>query len=311
MKYKFLIGLLIFSLFLSCEKDDNPIVYTEIANSLDVSIDGTLYQVINENIGGNENCSKLFISTYYYEKDKIQFRLKFEIKKNGELCSVWYDEYDKTLVSPQQLKIFLTPNFNPLSTFSIENFEYNPLDNNVKFDFSGTVFLENQNNITRELSGSIDIKSFHSVNCSVMNSEIDYFSEELKLNSYHSYRTKYANQTQLHRYFINNGHRIDINIEQDFWDFPIGTNFDFEETSVQNNVTFYKYIGDLIANQNPTLNPNEWKNYDTRGNFIIEDKIYENGYKKIIGKINMEVLDTDNIIYTISNLKFSTGSFEQ
>ncbi len=304
-------AFLLFIILFSCEKDDNsaPI---EIINSLDVSVNGTSYKLINENIGGNENCDALYISTFYYEKDKIQFRLKFDIKKNGELKQVWYDEYDRSpnAPSPQLLKIFLTPNFNPLSTFSIENFEYNPLNNNIKFDFSGTVFLENQNHISRELSGSIGIKSFNSVNCSVVNTGIEYFSENINLNSYHNYRTKYNNQTQLHRYFSNNGYRLEINIEQDFWNFPVGTAFEFEETSVQNKVSFYKYIGNLTANQNPTLNLNEWKNYDTRGNFIIEEKIYENGHKKIVGKINMEVLENNETNYTISGLKFSTGSFE-
>lgn len=306
MKHKFYF-LFVILLFMSCE-NNNPIEL-EVVNLLDVTVDGVTYKVFNEYVGGNENCNSLYISTYYYEKDKIQFRLKFDIKKNGELKSIWYEEYDLTS-NVSLLKIFLTPNFNPLSTFNIDNFEYNSLNNNIKFDFSGIVFLENQTHISRELLGSVDIKSFKSISCSIANTEIEYFSEDINLNSYHNYITEYSDQTQLHRYFSNNGYMLDINIEQSFWNFPVGTSFGFEETSTQNKISIYQYVGSLVANQSPAYNPQEWKRYDTRGNFIIDEKTYENGYKKIVGKVNMEVIENNEIIYIISGLKFSTGNFE-
>lgn len=299
---------LVILLFLvaSCDKenDDTPV---KITNNMDVSVDGTNYNLKSEDIGGNENCDYLFVNTYFYKKNEIQFRINFSILKSGELVKASYQELNISQ-SGNQHQLFLTPNFNPTSSFSISNFQYNSNLNTVKFDFEGTVFLEENVETSRFISGSVDILKFVSTPCLASIKSITYNSNDFQFNTTTQISTQYANLSQEHQYYSNNGYKIKFLIENDFWNLPIG-NYEFGKSSIQNKVTFEECIGALQASQSQFYDADDWKNYQTSGSFTVENKFIENGYKKISGKLNINVSYENQTIYTINDADFTAGSF--
>ena len=64
------------------------------------------------------------------------------------------------MVTPQFKQFYLTPNFNPLKTFKISNFYYDETSRNINFDFEGTLFFEDDINITKTVKGKIKIENF-------------------------------------------------------------------------------------------------------------------------------------------------------
>lgn len=305
--FKSYLLLLLLLLASSCNNDDleDEVI---IINSMNVNVDGEDYYAINENVGGNENCGNLYVSTGYHKENERQFHLSIGISNTGQLLSVLYEEYGNPDTS-EPTKIFLTPNYNPLATFNISDFNYDVISGDLSFRFYGTVFFEQENNLTRELSGNINIKSLSSIDCSVAKARISYFSENLNLFSYRNSITEYSNYTQLHKFYSNNGYILDINTNQDFWNLPLGTIL-FNENSTQNKVFLMKKQDDFISNQLATINEHTWLEYDTRGEIIIENKFSENGYKIIIGKLNLELLENGDLIHTLNGIDFRTRSLQ-
>lgn len=70
-----------------------------------------------------------------------------------------------------------------------------------------------------------------------------------------------------------------------------------------------KYNGPNVATSGPTIIPNDWINYQTTGIIKIENKSIENNKKVIKGRINLQLLENNNIIKTYNDIKFVTGSF--
>ena len=306
-KCVFILATLVLSLLSCSSSDDAEKIW--VTNLAAVKVDGKPYQSINENVWGNENCRNIYAGVYFHSKDNIQFRLKFELLKNGALRRVWYDEILLSNTSPLVTQIFLTPNFNPVSTFTIENFVYDEAENFVSFEFSGTVFLENHIATVREISGTYTNKELKRIACEVGNHSIVYNDETFKFNSVHYIASKFTNALpQTHRYISNNGFMIDMKMEDDFWNLPL-TTYPIDENTT-NRIEVFHYIGPLIADQVPFILPSEWQLYTTKGSFTIEGKTHENGYKRISGKIDMEILLGPEVLYTIKGIEYSAASFE-
>lgn len=298
-----------FLIFLvSCENEEFQAEQV-IENEANITIDGFEYKSINELIGGNENCDNLYINTSYFDKNKIDFTLKISVSKNGNLLGVWYEEYILPSNTPQLKKIFLTPNFNPLSTFHISNFNYNSQNGEVEFNFYGIVFLESDNVIQRNISGAIKIKSLKSIACSVAKTGLNYNSENLNLYSYFNSSSKYFDFTQAHNFFSNNGFFITLRSQSDLWFYPIGE-INFNENNLYDRVEFKEAIGPIIASQFQQFNLQQWKEYETSGKIVIEEKYVEKNQKLIRGKINLYVKYNGVEVYNLNNIQFKTISFE-
>lgn len=296
--------------FFSCNPENlSPEPEVQIVNKMLVDVNGESFEVINENISGNENCDKLYINTYYHDKDKIQFRVEFELSKTGQLLRVWYDEYTLPVLSGELARIYLTPNFNPTRTFEISQFYYNEETGEVRFKFQGTVFWEDNNSVTKELAGQIDINALPSMACSTIRSGISYFSEHFHLFSLTHNFIQSNDGTQRHRYFTNNGYILELHTDDDFWNIPLGT-LDFDEKSHTNKITFQKQEGHIVANQLSHLDQYDWIDYQTSGQIIIEDKLIENNDKLITGKLNLTYRNEFGILTTLEGINFRTGSFE-
>lgn len=310
MKILNLINTLILFLLValsSCSKDE-IVQEVNVENQLNININGVQYKSINDKIGGNENCDKLFISASYFDENKIDFTVRFQISKSGQLLKVWYEEYVLPNPAMLQKSIFLTPNFRPLSTFAISNFVYNEATGETNFDFTGKVFLENNSKVERTISGAIKIKSLRTTTCSAVNTGIRFNSEDLNLYSFSEVRTLFPNQTQQHKFFSNNGYRLYINTKTDLWNYPLG-NLVFDENDNIDNVEFAKAIGPIFADQIQNFDLQKWQQYQTSGQIIILNKTIENNQKVITGKINLIVKENNQIIFLLKGINFKTGSF--
>lgn len=308
-KLKYLILFVYLTGFISCTNDDEIIQeQIELINRSSITLNGVEYETINDINSGNENCDNLYVKASFYKKDDIDIRLEINLSKDGQLHSVNYGEYKLPIVGVTILKTFLTPNFYPLKTFSISNFNYNKNTGELSFSFNGTVYFEQDNNVMRTISGSIYNKSFRSIDCSIVKTGLEFKSLDFELHNFHSYRTKFANNTQQHRYFTNNGHIFDINVQDDFWNLPLGE-IEFSQNSSQNNVRILKQLGSVIANQVPSITQHQWLNYNTQGKIYIENKEIINGTKKISGKIDLQMIENGIVVRTLNGIKFSTLSF--
>lgn len=305
---KLLLSILVLTI-VSCSKDEVIAEkQIEVKNLMTINVDGVKYRSINENFAGNENCGNLHVSTAYYEKNNIDFRLTISLSENGQLNYVRYGENKLPIQGVTVMKQFFTPNFNPLRTFNISEFSYNSATRDLSFRFDGTVFFEGDNSKVRNLSGKIDIKSFRTIECGIVKTGISFISPNFTIYDTNSNRTRFANNTQRHRYFLNNGHIIDINVEQDFWDLQLGEIL-FTQSSTQNKVSIIKQLDNIIANQTASMNDHQWLNYGTEGKIIIEKKEIINGTKKISGTINLNMFDNGQLVRSLNGIKFSTGSF--
>jgi hypothetical protein len=283
---------------MSCDREELIV----IENQFDINIDGTEYQSINENVYGNENCNTLYVNANYFFED-TRFSILFDVSKEGDLIKVWYKEYDK------QINSFLLPNFDLLSTFTISDFYYDSITEEVKFNFEGTLYFEDNNTISRNISGKISIKELNTTDCRAVERSLYYDSDNFDLFVFAYKNTEFENQTQLHRFFLNNGFRIYLNLSDDLWFYPLGE-INFDENSQTDKVEFAKYTGTLVADQIQRINEEDWKNFETSGQLIIEEKYTEKGDKMIRGKINLVVKDNGETLYTLNGIDFKTNSFE-
>lgn len=305
--------LFLLPLFLltSCTNDEEKTTIAEniIENETDININGIDYKSTNKNVDGNENCDMLFFSASYNDESKIKFNINFQLSKEGELLKVWYGEYDPKLLTPQIMKIFLTPNFRPKSTFNISNFSRNYETGEVKFDFEGTLFLESNNNVTRNIDGKIKFTSLESINCTTTKTGLSYDSQNFKLLSFYNNSVKFEDEKQYHNFFLNNGYLITLSLSKDLWNNEL-TEIPFTETDLIDRADFRKAIGPIIANQNLNIDQQEWENYQTSGKIILLNKSTEKYGKVITGKLNLIVKNNNQIIYELNGIDFKTGSFE-
>lgn len=290
---------------LSCGTDDtvlNPV----IESKMEINVDGIEYTSINEEVYGSENCQKLYVNANYYKKNVINLSVYFTLSKDGNLLGVRYEE--RPISGSGIIKIFLTPNFNPLSSFNISNFHYNPTTGEVSFNFNGTVFYENDNDVAKSISGKYKIHTLKNIECTVPDTGIYYDGEDIKLASYTHDITRYNNQAQEHRFFSNNGFAIYLHLTKDLSLYPSGEII-FNENDTIDSVAFKQIIGPIIANQMQNCKDHEWKEYETSGNIQIENTYIEKGEKMVSGTLNILVKDHEHVVYALNGIEFKTLSF--
>ncbi|WP_291724944.1 hypothetical protein [Bernardetia sp.] len=309
MKPSILCSLLMLSFlfFTSCSKEEEK---TTFKNKFEININGANYKSINEDIYGNENCDNIYVgASYANENGETLFHIRFQISKTGHLIEARYEEYATLSKNSNYINIFLTPNFNPLATFNISNFHYEPITEEVEFDFDGTVYYADDNSISRNISGSMQATSLKNIDCSVPNTGLEYFSSELNLFSFNNSASEYDNGLQLHRFFSNNGFRVYLSLSKDLW-LQNSDEITFDENTSLDRVDFFETIGDLKADHFKHINEQDWKTYKTSGKIIIEEKYVEKGRNMVRGKLNILVKDNGKIIYNLNGIEFRTSSFE-
>lgn len=303
-QYVFLFSLILLTC-LGCNKeDDTPEPEVVIENELIINVDRAQYRSINENVGGNENCGTLFISTFFYKKDEIKIRLRFTISNDGHLEEVSYDE------TKQNTKRFLSPNFNPISTFNISDFYYEHTTGKLSFKYDGTLFYQWDNNLTKTISGEVNIKSFHTIECSSAERGLFYSGGDINLHNYFSRASKYTNNTQIHWFHCNNGYLFLMYLKNDLWDYPIDESINFDEDKLWDKVEIWRTVGPVVADQNHSPNNQEWDILQTKGIISLKEKYIVNGKKMIKGNIDITAIKDNAIVHDLKDIEFITVSFK-
>jgi hypothetical protein len=310
MKNLFIL-VLFFIILQSCRNDGSEIS-DDISREIKVMVNGERFETSDkkngELISGNTDCNTIFISAIVSNNSK-KYRINFQLLKNGELIRMQCWEVAMSGVN----KLFMTPDFNPRSSFQISDFHYDEVTNYIKFGFAGTLYLEDEPNSqnTKTITGNIDIRSFEKVNCSLpFYQDITYKSNDFNFNTIHGNRSKNeVTLVQNHNFYSNNGYKLTLEAHDDLWSLPTGT-YHFNEMSNSDRVQLEKYIGDIVATQTQTINANDWENLKTIGYFTIDAKEIINSNKKISGKITMSVYQENQQIFEIKNMQYTTGSFE-
>ncbi|WP_340065768.1 hypothetical protein [Ascidiimonas aurantiaca] len=300
------------TLLVNCGADDD-VSTQEFQETLNVRV-GTSDFYIGEGeddhlITGNTNCNKIFIHTLLKNEEK-EYRLSFELLKNGELKKVECWEASENLTP---FKLYLTPNFKPASSVEITNFSYAPATNDIRFGFEGTLYLENEVNTskTKEISGFIELNSFRSIDCALTYLQsIEYNSSSFKFNSIYTSRMEYPETLLTDYQFVsNNGYILNLISENDLWEMPIGT-YNFDMTSSINKVTLKEYKGSLLATQAGLYNEEDWELLDVSGHFTIDNKEESGIERKTSGKINVNVSLHDQLLFNISDMEYHTTSYK-
>lgn len=288
----------------SCETDNEEIAPVEVINNASITVDGKQTEFINEAIWGNTNCDFISVGISNYFEDDEGYTIKFNIGKDGGLRSVKYRER-LPAATTGNIYYFLTPSFNPVSSMIISNFSYDEIRNDIYFEFSGRIYREDDNSIIREVQGTVDVKNHLNIACDIDMPLIDmtYNSGSFSFNSFFHSRSIFSNGIQRHRFFSNNGYRIELISDQNIGDFPIG-NYALTENSTSLFLDLYQYSGVLLATQSPTIVDLDWTKYKTRGNLIISERIETSQEMRIKGHLNIEVLDQNQVIYTIDGMDF-------
>ena len=308
MRVSSLLKLLVpvlFLFFLGCSSDDsqNPFV-----NSLKINVDGTSYNVSDENVGGNENCDMIFINTQYYDENNILFGLNIDISKEGKLVKVEYRE-NNDLATSSTVNYFRTPYYNPLATFSVDNFYYNTSTGEVKFKFAGTLFLENISGESRLIEGEINLTTLQSLPCKTPILGLNFESETISLFSNNPTAYRNAIGVQKHEFFCNNGYFITILLSGDLWNYDLGE-YNFSENDVLNKVEFKEALAPLMVGEF-NAGSQQWKTYQTSGKFIVQNKYVEHNQKVVSGKLNLEIRDNGQLIHTLNGIEFKTYSLPE
>ncbi len=307
--HKTLFILVLILTFLSCDKNNDDSNNQEITRRVSLTLDGTAYEISDSNdgyiISGNTNCQEIYINIEIDNNDTF-YELEFTLLKNGAIKRV------SCLERPSYIW-HLTPNFDVKSAIEITNFQYDETNNDVKFNFNGVLYKENEGNTNniKEISGSFDLGSFRRIDCSVpFFQDISFSSNEFEFNTIQSRMTEnLITLKQDHEFYSNNGYKLTIKTNDDLWNFPVGT-YNFNENSIDNYIELKKYMGDIIATQTLDEFAEEWVDYQVNGSFTVDVKETVDSSKMITGTMNFEVLQGSEQLFQVSNLLYTTGSFD-
>jgi hypothetical protein len=188
---------------------------------------------------------------------------------------------------------------------TISNFEYDEVNKDIYFEFSGTVFNEYDETDTRIVSGVYDIKNHLDIACSVnVLTSLNYKSDEFEFNSINgSRKTTFSDGTYRHRFFSNNGYRIDFHIDDDMTQLALGS-YLLTENSTTAFLKLYEYVSPINAVQYPLFSQIIWNEYTTKDQFVITENVLINGENKVSGYFDIEVLDQNQVIYTADRMEF-------
>jgi hypothetical protein len=283
-------------------------VEPETSLYLPLEVDGQKYEVLDIEAGGNENCESLYVGIHYFIKDSdISYPMKFVISTKGHLQSAQVHRWPHGV----QRKVFLTPRFHPTATFNISDFSFDVVTGMVKFRYAGTVFWRYDNEQSLTVSGNVEVELALDIPCGLGVRGLEYESDEIGLFSLGLAHSRYSTGRQTHQFFTPDGYRIDLWTIGDLWNYPLGEEMEFVPNDYTKDwVEFYQMIGPLIANEHISVGDVQWKEYETSGTIVLENKYIENGDRMISGKMYLTIRDEGKQLYYLDGVSFRTGSHE-
>lgn len=302
----------------SCSEDSGQNTMNKVEREMIVNIDGEVYE-LKENtppfgfLEGNTNCNSIFINTYIQPYGNNSYaRLGFDFDKKGQLKKA-------TLLENQEgsgpYAHFFSADLDPKKYLNISDFEFNPLTGNINFSFEGKLFRHERgtSDTLRIVAGNISMASLMDIECSYQPHKrcIEYQSDEFEFFSINANVSRNTQtQNYEYKYRSNLGFRLEILNENDLWNYPEGSTFQFDNDSQTNSVSLYDYTGHPMTNRNTGLSETYWKKYETIGSYEIIEKVEEFSVSRLIGEINMDVYDNGELLFSIQDMTFSTEAFE-
>jgi len=325
ISFKFILCFLFICLMSCTEVTEQPPRPVEISREMTVVIDGKVFEYQESyepfsHLNGNTHCNTIFVNTIlepygeegYSDKEDNYARFEFDFNKFGHL------EDAKLWESPPgsgSFKHFVSARLNPEKYLKISDYNYNPITNDISFSFEGTLFRQEQgtSDTLRTISGHITMESMLDLEC---NQELDRKYIKYESDSFNFYsnwsRVGRVNESLDYFYYFRSSYGFSLSImnENDLWDYPVGTSFNFNENSQTNKIFLNEYVGHPLPIMNQGPSEFFWKNYTTSGNYEILEKIEIGTQKVIVGEINMDVFENDQFLFSIQNMTFSTEAYE-
>ena len=313
------------SLFSCSEVTEQPPRPLEINREMTVTIDGKEFEFKESyepfsNLNGNIHCNTIFVNTIlepygeegYSDREDNYAQFGFDFNKFGHLEDVRLWENPPGSGS---FKHFVSATLNPEKYLKISDYRYNPISNDISFSFEGKLFRQETgtSDTLRTISGHISLESMLDLEC---NQELDKNYIKYETDSFNFYsiwsNVNRANETLDYFYQFRSslGFSLSIVNENDLWNYPIGTSFNFDEESQTNKIFLNEYIGHPLTFRNQGPSESYWKNYSTSGSYEILQKTEDGTQKIIVGQINMDVFFDDELIFTIQDMIFNTESYE-
>jgi hypothetical protein len=305
MKSRVILATLIVTLYACSSEhvDPNPTYLLEV--------DGQMYEATTLWSGGNESCGTLYLDIDYFLQD-MHYEMRFEISKKGHLFRA-YSIVRHIPLKQRVIPRYYTPNYNAPSTFELSGFSFDELTGHVEFKYNGTVFFEDDNSQTLGFAGYVNTELNMDHPCTFGRSGLEYESEEIDLFSLTLSRDKWSTGHQGHYFFSYNGYRIYLYTSGDFWNYPLGEEMEFQPNDYTIDgvgVEFGELVGPMMADQISTVSDFEWKDYETSGTIVLENKYIENGDRMISGKMYLTIRDQGKQLYYLDGVSFRTGSYE-
>jgi hypothetical protein len=306
MKLFKILSLIILIGLISCETNDDQ-ENIEITKTATITIDGLRKEVFNENVFGNSNCNSLYFTIYNQEEGFEQTEIEIDLRRDGTLKQIsYYRQIRNETTQAFERTYYYPPFHDKLSAITITNFRFDENTKDIYLEYEGTLYKERDNSQSIAIEGTIDIKSFYDAPCGIeVLTSLDYNSENFNFNSIFESRGSSDTVFQDHFFRSNNGFEARLTLDENIGDLAIGT-YPLTETNITKFFELSEYIGPPRAGQtSQSFNENEWIKYKTRGNFTITDKIEIDHFNtQIIGYFDIEVLNQNQVIYTIDRMEF-------
>jgi hypothetical protein len=107
------------------------------------------------------------------------------------------------------------------------------------------------------------------------------------------------------------GYRIDLWTIGDLWNYPLGEEMEFVPNDYSKDWVEFREVDGLFAAQVVPVTQVPWKEYETSGTIVLENKYIENGDPMISGKMYLTIMDKGKQLYYLDGVSFRTGSWEE
>ncbi|AIM36670.1 hypothetical protein KO02_08075 [Sphingobacterium sp. ML3W] len=288
-------------LTLSCSKEDKIVETTNYFTPIEV--DGQVIKIAQENITGNEKCNTLHANMSFKQGDE-NLMLNFSFLKTGELINVRLDRMENGI----GFFTYLTPSFNPDTTIKIKNFGFNSDTKQLTFEFEGNLLYEQENSKLLHLKGNFATYSLKNETCTVPNNNIYYTSDSFKFNtkSWNFYHT--TSEESSYKFWSTYGTTLEIKLEKKLEDLPLGK-IPVGKLPSANQLILKKYVGPMIATQQPTTSESDFMTYTVVGTIDIQEKITLGTDKYTKGTIDLDAIYDGKIMFQVRDMNFQIKDF--
>lgn len=257
MKNFYFFSLLFFTL-VGCSSDDvSPEIIDSDPSYFEIFVNnGTHGNVVS--LATNEQCGYLRANVKNSHHESTTFTMSFELTTEGHIKEIIFAEHS------DNHRHYTTADFNKTEAFQISNFDFDPVERTLYFEFEGYLYEENRTNSVKYVKGKFyDSKTRFS--------ECNHFPKKVTLTGapvpIHFTNSHFSSNGALYQYmfYSENGYLLRIATNNAIQNFEQGTYNFSSESDLQ--IIFEQYTGPLRSGS--YYNSNEWLIYDCEGSITI------------------------------------------